>query len=388
MKVCIIYYSFLGPLLYRDASAHVERGDEVDVICLRFPGEEEKDLAGINIHGLFERKFDEKHPLDYLKKLAKFWFLSFYKVSIWHLKKRYDLIHIISPPDFMAFVALIPKLLGAKVILNIHDIVPEFYMRKFGVQENHTIIKALKLIERISARFSDHVFTVTEIWKDKLIQRGLPKFKCSVLMNVPDEKVLNLIKNKKRISSYSSKFRLIYPGTLGEHFGVETLIRSMPIIKKEIPSIQLDIYGDGHQREFLLKLAKELGVKDVINFHSPIPIEELFLVMQQMDIGIVPTRDGIYSGEILPMKSLELIAMGIPIVISRTEGSQYYYDDSMVMFFEPDNHEDLARAVLELYKSPQKRTELIKNSIKFTKIHNWERYKKTYFNVVDSITTN
>lgn len=374
--------------MYRDARAHVERGDEVDVICLRLPGEGEKYLTGINIHRLFERKIDEKHPLDYLLKLVQFWFMAFFKVSVWHLVKRYDLIHIVSPPDFMAFTAFIPKLLGTKVILNIHDIVPEFYMRKFGVQKSHIIIRILKLIERISARFSDYVFTVTEIWKDRLIQRSVPEFKCGILMNVPDERILNPIKNKEKISSRSPKFRLIYPGNLHEHSGVETLVKSIAIIKKEIPSIRLDIYGDGRQREFLLKLTKNLGVKNVINFYGPIPIEKLFLIMQEMDTGIVPTRDGIYSGETLPMKSLELIAMGIPIVISRTKGSNYYYNDSMVMFFEPDNHEDLARAVLELYKSPQKRAELIKNSIKFIKIHNWEYYKKAYFNVVDSITTN
>ena len=254
-----------------------------------------------------------------------------------HLREKYDLVHVVSPPDFMVFAGIIPKLLGAKVILNIHDIVPEFYMRKFGVNEKHIVAKILRFIEKVCCHFSDHVLTVTHIWRDKLIDRtGIPESKCTVFMNVPDDKLVNVTEDKE--TARNSHFRLLYPGNLGEHFGVESLIRAISIAKNEISSIQLDIYGDGAQKDYLKNLARRLDVEKVINFHSLIPLEELVSVMRQADIGVVPTLDGVFAGEALSGKSLEFLALGTPIIVSRTTSTEYYYNDKMVMFFKPGDH--------------------------------------------------
>lgn len=385
MKVAIVYYSFLNPLVFRDAKAHLDREDEVDVICYVRPDEQNRIYhKRLNIYRLLRRGYDEKSPSKYLIKICYFFFLAFVKISVLHLRKRYDMIYIISPPDFMVFVAMIPKLLGAKIIINIHDIVPEFYMRKFGVKEKHVITKILRLVEKLCCRFSNHVFTVTDIWRDKLIQRtGISDSKCSVLMNVPDNKLVKLV--KKREIPPRSHFRLLYPGNLGEHFGVETLIRAMPLLRKEIPSVKLDIYGDGLKREYLRKIAKMLDVDGIISFNGIIPIEDLLIIMREVDIGVVPTLDGIFSGEALSMKSLEFLAVGTPIIISRTPTSQYYYNDSMVMFFKPGDHYDLARCIIELYKDRDRRDTLVQNAKQFNEKHNWEHYKRIYLGTADTL---
>ena len=46
------------------------------------------------------------------------------------------MIHVHSVPDFLVFAALVPKLLGARIILDIHDILPEFYASKFGASKD------------------------------------------------------------------------------------------------------------------------------------------------------------------------------------------------------------------------------------------------------------
>ena len=56
-----------------------------------------------------------------------------YEVSRRHLREKYDLIHVHSVPDFLVFTAWLPKLTGTPVILDIHDILPEFYASKFGL---------------------------------------------------------------------------------------------------------------------------------------------------------------------------------------------------------------------------------------------------------------
>ena len=65
-----------------------------------------------------------------------------------------------------------------------------------------------------------------------------------------------------------------------------------------------------------------------------------------------------------------------------------YYNDNIVSFFEPDNHKDLARAVIELYKNPKKRQDLVQNAKTFTSEYNWNTHKNVYLNIITSLTKN
>ena len=58
-------------------------------------------------------------------------------------REPYDLIHVHSVPDFEVFAALWPKLRGSKIILDIHDIIPEFYASKFGIGPQTITFKML-----------------------------------------------------------------------------------------------------------------------------------------------------------------------------------------------------------------------------------------------------
>lgn len=385
MKICMIYYAFANNnILLREAEALTDRGDQVDIICL---GKEEEETGkeaykdNLNIYKVQRRGHDEKGISAYLKKYTRFFILSSFLAGMLHIKRGYDVIHVTSPPDFFVFASLFPKLLGAKVILDIHDIVPEFFARKFSCNDEHLIVRVLKWIEKVSAKYSDHVITVTDIWKTTLANRSVPESKCSVLLNVPDTKIFNRANKGERPKS--EKFTLLYPGNVD--FGVDILVKAMRIIKGEIPSAKLEIYGHGRSLPKLMNLAEDIGVNKFINFRNNVPRGDLVKIMQSVDVGIDPMKDGVFFGEVLSGKSLEFLEMGIPVVISRTKASEYYFDDSMVTFFEPGNHEDLARAVIELYKNPRKRLDLVNNANKFNSIHNWNKYKKIYYDILDEL---
>ena len=89
-------------------------------------------------------------------------------------------------PDFLVFSALGPKLLGAKVILDVHDLMPELYASKFGLPESHWIIRALKWVERLSVRFADAAVAVHQPHLDALVAHGNPADKFTIVMNLPD----------------------------------------------------------------------------------------------------------------------------------------------------------------------------------------------------------
>jgi glycosyltransferase involved in cell wall biosynthesis len=87
----------------------------------------------------------------------------------------------------------------------------------------------------------------------------------------------------------------------------------------------------------------------------------------------------------LPLKLLEYVGMGIPSIVSETETIKSYFNDQMVRFCKPGDDRELAEAILELYRDPKRRAQLVANASTFNSSFNWEQQKKKYFDVVDSV---
>lgn len=386
LRACHIYYSFFyNAILNREINSLKERGFNVDVICLRKSAKEKifQNMNGIRQYCIQTRNDHEKKPIIYFARLTLFFLKSAFFLSFLSLFRKYNVIHVTSPPDIMVFTAIIPKLLGAKVILDIHDIGPELFMRKLNVTENKAIIKFLKYLEKMSCWFADHVITVTDIWQEKLAMRSLSRSKCSVLLNVPDDRVFYMSSLLK--STGSNSVGLYYHGTFDEHFGVDTLIKAMQIVKEKIPGITLDLYGEGRQCDEFMKLAKELNVSEIVKFHMFVPFFELPGILRNADIGVVPTKGSVFSDEAVSMKSLEYISLGIPIVISRTKAHNYYFDDTMVKFFNPEDEYDLAQAIIYLSADEDEKKRLVNNAQTFMKENNWGKTKEIYFQIIDDL---
>ena len=224
MKICMIAYSRFETdgRLHRYSFSLTERGDEVHCIGLGMKNEPKEFMwKGIRLFRLMQRDFKETSPLSYLSRINHFFLLAFFKITQLHFKHKYDIIHYHNVPDHGVFITWIPKLFGAKVILDIHDIVPEFYMRKFEVSEKHVVIRILKQVEKLSCVFANHVITVTEIWKKRLEQRSLNSGKCSVIMNVPFTALF--LSHQKEINDNKDRFLFSYHGALTEPTGVDLL---------------------------------------------------------------------------------------------------------------------------------------------------------------------
>ncbi len=388
-RACFIYYQIFNysAMLYREAKAVIEKGYEVDIICLRENPSESvfESFNGINLYKIQARPEREGSIFKYFLRLSTYMLKTLFLTSWFGLSRRYKFIHVTSPPDLLVFAAIIPKLMGTKLILDIHDIGPELYMRNLKVSETHWVIRILMMLERVSSKFVDHVVTVTDIWKEKLTKRSCPEFKCSVLLNVPDEDIFRF--NGVQNHNSSERLNLFYHGSLEERFGVDTLVQAMPDIAKAIPNCLLHIYGGGRLREQIERLRISLGIQDYLSIHGFVPFYDLPAILCQADIGIVPTKHGVFTDEALSMKSLEYMALGIPIVISRNRCHDYYYNDFMVKFFEPGNPSDLAEKVVELAQDNELRQRQIRKSLEFMKIYGWEETRKKYHKIIDDLVT-
>ncbi len=386
MKICMISYSQykFDNRVHRYAESLIRRGDIVDVICLGSKSQHRHEIInGVSLHRVQVRNYNENSSLSYLVKLLSFFFRSAFACTILQLKKRFDVHHFHNIPDFGVFCTLIPKLCGAKVILDIHDLVPEFYQRKFHIGSRHPVIRILNLTEKMAAHYADHVITVTTIWQDTLVKRSVSQNRCTVILNAPDPRLFHRCSVKR--DDTNNHFKMIYHGNLSEIFGVDIAIKAMNNIKKSVPKAELHIYGQGKDKENLIQLVSDLYLNQSVVFHEPVSRNYIPDVLCSADVGIDPKRDGVLAGEGLSSKCMEYLAVGLPAVVSKIKAAQTYYHESMVVFFEPDNELDLARRIVDLYQHPEKRQQLIHNSIRFNKEHSWEKYEKIYLNLLNHL---
>jgi glycosyltransferase involved in cell wall biosynthesis len=330
-----------------------------------------------------KRRMNEKGRISYLSKLLKFLLISAVVITRHHLEKPYQLIHVHSVPDFEVFAAAIPKLRGARLILDIHDIVPEFYAAKFKVGKNSLLYKALVLVEKASGAFSDHVIISNHIWEKTLLARSASVEKCTTIMNYPDEAVFF----RRSELGGNRGVVMIYPGSLNWHQGLDIAIRAFARVSDKVPEAKFVIYGEGGEFENLKRLIGQLGIGDKVLLRDTLPIGEIAEIMARCDIGIVPKRNDSFGGEAFSTKILEFMALGVPVIVSATKIDRYYFNDSVVKFFEPENEEDLAEKMLTLIKDPSQRKHIASNADKFFQDYTWENKKHVYLDLVDRLVT-
>jgi glycosyltransferase involved in cell wall biosynthesis len=374
------YYPLTETRVQREAEALIAAGNAVDVICLRGEGEAERErYRGVDVHRLpvgVDKSGLGRQFLSYLRFFA----LATVRLSKLHVRRPYRSVQVHNLPDFLVFCALLPKLRRVPVILDLHDLMPEFFMARFGSGRRPILAGLIRLQERLACRFADHVITVSEHWRRVLIGRGVPPERCSVVMNVADERIFA---PRPRVAPTGSDFRLIYHGSVTERYGLDLAIRAVDLVRAEIPGIHLTILGNGDHMPVLKDLRRRLGLGAFVAlWESHLSTEDLPEFLCSADVGLAPYRNDVFTDGIVPTKLMEYAALELPCIAARTSAIEAYFGDSMVELFTPGDAEDLARCIRELWQRPERRAELARRSRRFTRRHNWRRVGAEYVELV------
>jgi glycosyltransferase involved in cell wall biosynthesis len=362
--------------------ALVARGDEVEFVGLRKPGQPaEGTLEGVRIFGIQDREYDEKRKVTYLFKLLQFLTRASLLLSRRHLRQRYDIIHVHNVPDFLVFAAWFPKLAGAKIILDIHDVTPEFYVTKFNVPPGCATFQALLFLEKICTAFSDHVIIANDIWREKLISRCLAASKCTTLLNYP----MYFVPDRPTRQKIDSRFTILYPGSLNHHQGVDIAVRALASMKDSIPDCEFHIFGEGGYSKNIAGLIEQFGLEKNVILHPPVSHEEIVQIMQSFDLGVDPKRADGFANEALGGKIFEFMACGLPAIVSDTQANKRYFSEHVVRFCRSDDPEDFAKSILAFYHDRESMNQLARNASKFVHSYQWDVQKSVYLALVDSL---
>jgi glycosyltransferase involved in cell wall biosynthesis len=384
-KICMLEYNNYSTdnRVRRYAETLVKRGDQVDVIAITDGNHPlgTTVINGVTVHLIQQRTRDERSKWTYAWRLLRFLVLSSIYLTRLHRRHRFDLIHVHNVPDFLVFAASVPKLMGAKLILDIHDIVPEFFASKFSTKTRNGYVQLLKSVEKASMAFADHVIISNHLWHEKLIARSVSREKSSVFINHVDP--AQFYRHPRRKTD--DKFIIVFPGGFQWHQGLDIAIEALARVKQEVPNAELHLYGGGNIQGDLARLAKQLNLNDSVKFCGSVPHDEVAGVIANADIGIVPKRSDSFGNEAYSTKIMEFMSQGVPVVVSRTKIDLFYFDDSVVKFFESGNAEAMADAMLQVIKDSSMREALIAKGFEYVARHSWDHKKNEYLDLVDSL---
>jgi glycosyltransferase involved in cell wall biosynthesis len=382
-RVAMVSYSFYESdnRVMRYAEALVERGDVVDVFSLARNPETRRTetLRGVIVHRLQTRQKNEKGKLSYLRRILLFLVHSSASLTWKHIQKRYDVVHVHNVPDFLVFAAWLPGLTGSKIILDIHDILPEFFVSKFKADPSTFIFSLLKKVEKLSCSFADHVIISNHLWKDLITSRSVPTHRCTPIINYVDTQVFH---SRGRTRS-DNKIIVLFPGGLQWHQGLDLAIRAFPLVRESLPNAELHIYGEGDMKLPLISLRDELGLHKCVFFHSPLPLTEIADIISNADLGIVPKRANSFGNEAYSTKIMEFMSQGIPVVAAKTKIDSFYFTTDEVFFFESGNVEELANAIITVISDGLLWKKLQNGGRNYVAKNNWSEKKFDYFPIVD-----
>jgi len=372
------------PRVRREAESLAARGDRVDFLCLReINGLRTRTLTGVRLLYLNAGKYRGENTFRYLLSYFRFFVHATYRIAVEHARHRYDIVHVHTMPDFIVFSALIPKIFGAKVVLDVHDLTPELYASKFAAGRRVRVIQFLTFVERCSIAFAHKAIAVHRPHLEALVSHGNPRDKFFVLLNTPDEKIFD--RASPAVQRQAGLVRVIYHGAISRRHGLEVAIRAVAAVRRRIPSLSFEIIGAGDDVSRLKRLADELSLGDAVKFVGPVPLQELSAVIRSADLGLIPIQNDVFTKYMLPTKLLEYVFLGIPCIASRTTTIESYFDDSMVRYVKAGDAEELANALSDLFHHPDKRSALVENANRFNEEFSWEKQKILFYRFVDDV---
>ncbi len=359
-----------------------DAGYEVDVLCTRRRGERLVERDGqlrIFRVPLWHRRGG---VAGYLGEYLLFHLAATVGAGLLHLRRRYSLVQVHTLPDSLVFAAVLPRLGGTPVLLDLHECMPEFFATKFGVGMGHPAVRAIGALEQAAIRFADHAITCTDQMREAFVARGARPERIDVVLNAADEAVFD--PECHRAPRTHDRFVLVCHGALEERYGLDTVIQAVALLAPDLPGLSLEIYGEGSERAALVRLAADLGVTDRVRFSDGfVPIDDLVAAIARADAGVVAVKPDVFRDLTHCNKMYDLVAMRRPALVSRTAATAAYFDESCFAWFEGGNAEDLARAVRALYDDRSRGERLVANATRQSAPYRWAAQKRLYLAAVE-----
>lgn len=387
-RVGIVMFSFYpnDPRPRRALEAVVREGMLVDLICLRGEGAPAREVQGNVEVSRIPLRRRRGGMLAYLYQYAAFIFVSSVILAWRSLTRRYDLIHVHNMPDILVLSALVPKVLGAKVILDLHDPMPELMMTIFKLEKDSWKVRFLRRIEKWSIARANVVVTVSVSFKRVFAARSCASQKVEVVMNSPDGEIFPL--RAPSAPTYASRqpFVIMYHGSLVERNGLDLAVEALALVRETLPQAQLRICGESTPfLDRVMDMAKSRGLQEAVHYLGPRRLEDLVTQIESCDVGVIPNHKNSFTDINTPTRIFEYLALGKPCIAPRTTGIQDYFGSDSLVFFDSGDAQDMARNIEYVFSHPAEVTEIVKRGQEVFREHSWQKERQRLIGVVSGL---
>ena len=390
-RAAVLLFSYYptDPRPRRAAEALVKEGVTIDLICLRRNDEEPRReiINGVNVLRLPLRR-RRGGKMTYIGQYSAFILRSFLRLTLSSFIRRYDFVHVHNMPDFLVFSALVPKLLGAKIVLDLHDPVPELMQTIFELPPQSFSVRLLKELEKWSIAFADLVLTVNQACKKIYTSRSCPPDKIDVVLNSPEDDVFQF-KRGTEVSNgeqRSKPFVILYHGSLVPRNGFDLAVDALETASNSVPTARLMVCGERSPFfDGVMNSVQKRGLQDRVEYLGARNRRQIVAAIDSCDLGIIPNHRNTFTEINTPTRIFEYLALGKPVIAPRTQGIRDYFDDGELIFFEVGDANDLARKIEFAFTNPAEVRQIIDKGQQVYLAHNWSREKSKLLNSIAEI---
>jgi len=360
-KVLVIVKNdpFHDSRVLKELRSLLDQGFAVDVIGICRRNKAKKKILGkANFYPIYLSKGSNK--LQKMIELAGFSSLSFLRTFSCFLNRKYEIIYLHTPPDFLVFSGLLAKyVFKAKIISDIHDLGPEFYLARY---KNKSIFyKLLLRYEKMLVTYSHAVVVTNHEYRKTIIKRNkISPNKVFVVKNYPNVSDSNIFRKTRAINKPKNKKILLYLGALNPQDGLFGMVDSVRMLvnDQEEKEICCWVVGEGEQEKELKEYVKSLGIEDHFKFWGGVwDRNRLASIVNAADICLEPAPANQLNNKSTFIKIFEYMLAGKPIVSYDLKETVVSAKNSS-LYAKPNNKEDFAQKILELVNNSAKATSL------------------------------
>jgi glycosyltransferase involved in cell wall biosynthesis len=387
--VCMVVHSYypVGEVrAEREARAAIEEGYDVTVICLKRPAEPEfETVDGVRIQRLPVEHLRGVGALRSIREYVGFAVRASVAVLRLHRTRRVDVAYVHAPPDFLVGAALAPRLLGSKVVIDIHDLSPHMFHARFGGRRlAHLLERTLYTVERAACSLAHEVVTVHGPYREELAAHGVPRDKITVVMNAP---LPDSVERARDIAAengqHENTFVVAYHGTVTHWYGVDLIVEAIAQLRERIPGLRGLILGEGDALPGIAATAERLGVAQLIDFPTKLVSQsEALSRVAGAHCGVVPNRPSPLNRFALSSKLLEYASVGVPVVAAKLETLAAHFNSDEVTYFEPDDVDALADAIRWVAEHPEQAKEKARRAEQRVRGYSWEANRENLLRVL------
>jgi glycosyltransferase involved in cell wall biosynthesis len=370
----------------RAVDALISEGMAIELICLAddgAPKHESRDRFDVRRISITHERGGK---FSYAYRYSAFILVSAAILAWRSLWRRYDLVYVHNMPDVLVVSALIPKALGAKVILDQHDPMPELATTIFGVKENSLAVRLIRMLEKWSLARAHLVITVNTACKRIFGSRSCSPEKIGVVMNAPDGQIFPF----RAATSYRSTkklpaepFVIMYHGSLVERNGLELAVDALAKVRATVPSAELRIYG--RETPFLWRVmesARSQGLEKNVHYLGAKRLEDLVPAIEACDVGVIPNHRNAFTEINTPTRIFEYLALGKPVIAPSTRGIMDYFTEESLFLFEPGNSSEIAHQIEYVARNSGEATRIAECGQQIYLQHTWKQERGSLVDLV------